>query len=174
MTVVLTLARSVIAVTTGLVALVVVGLAALGWRPVMLVSGSMDPYAPAGSVVVAEPVTGEEVVVGDVVTARPDGAALPVTHRVVAIERTADGAVFATLQGDANEGPDREPVRLDDRELLRGRWVVEDVGHLLGENAAQMLVGLAAIVGGLLGLLWLWLPPRRVNTAVAGDLAQQP
>lgn len=161
MRVVLGVVRGLVAWTAGLLAVAVVVLAALGWRPVLLVSGSMTPYAPAGAIVVASPVAGVDVEVGDVITAQSAQAALPVTHRVVAMTEEGDGTLLATLQGDANDEPDPGQVRLDGRTLLRARWVVEGGGDLIGRNASRMLVGLATIVGGLLGLIWVWLPPLR-------------
>ena len=75
------------------VAVVVAGVCGVRLLPVL--TGSMAPSAPAGSLVLTVPVAGEGVAVGDVVAFRPrapnevvDG--LPVLHRVVEVETDAE------------------------------------------------------------------------------------
>ncbi len=73
----------------------------LGYYPMIVATGSMEPALPAGSVVIAR--AQADYAVGDVLSFRQGGAV--VTHRI--IEETADG--FRT-QGDANSAPDSETV----------------------------------------------------------------
>jgi signal peptidase len=76
-----------------------------------VLTGSMSPTIPAGSVVVVEPAKAATLKVGDVVTflAAPDKPDL-VTHRIVGVN--GGGSSFTT-QGDANRGADLEPVPAD-------------------------------------------------------------
>lgn len=107
---------------------------ALGWVPLTVLSGSMDPAIPAGSQVIVAPIEGEQdlraVQVGDVVTfmPHPDDDTL-VTHRVVSIGVRADGAAALTTRGDANGADDPQPVTA---EQVRGlvRYHVPFAGHL--------------------------------------------
>lgn len=75
------------------------------FHPVL--TGSMEPAMPVGSVVVVVPVTAAEVSVGDVLTF--DAGGRRVTHRVVEIRDDQDGRSFIT-KGDANNVADGEPV----------------------------------------------------------------
>src|SRR5690606_9993103 len=79
----------------------------LGWAPLTVLTGSMEPTIPTGSQVVVAPVDDVAALeVGDVITVMPfpDDPTL-VTHRVVARTDTADGPSFVT-QGDANDVAD--------------------------------------------------------------------
>ncbi len=77
-----------------------------GIRPMIVVSGSMEPVLPVGSLVVTKAVTADEVEVGDVVGYwtgnRFIGVNPIILHRVIAI--TEEGYL---LKGDNNETADR-------------------------------------------------------------------
>lgn len=92
----------------------------LGVRPAVVVSGSMAPEIPVGSLLATRTVPADSVEVGDVVTVpRPRADGL-VTHRVVSTEPSAEapGATRLELQGDANAHPDALP------------YVLTEVGHV--------------------------------------------
>jgi signal peptidase len=97
-----------------LLAVVVVPLA-LGWVPLTVLSGSMEPTVPTGSQVVVAPLEGEAdaagLSTGDVVTfmPRPDDPTL-VTHRIVGVAVDGEGRRSFTTRGDANAAPDADPV----------------------------------------------------------------
>jgi len=79
----------------------------LGWAPLTVLTGSMEPAIPTGSQVVVAPVRDVSTLeVGDVVTVMPypDDPTL-VTHRIVARSDSAVGPTFVT-QGDANDAVD--------------------------------------------------------------------
>lgn len=127
----------------------------MGWMPLTVLSGSMEPTIPVGSQVFVEPIEGPDDVarirVGDVVTfmPRPDDPTL-VTHRVVGRSVGTDGTTTLSTQGDASGAPDG--LALTEREL-RGvlRYHVPYagyVGRLLDRD--QKTVGAAAVAGGLL------------------------
>ncbi|WP_285758144.1 signal peptidase I [Nocardiopsis ansamitocini] len=92
-------------------------------QALIVLSGSMEPTIPVGSVVISRPVDPAELRVNDVITfthgspAQTDAfdpANSPlVTHRVVQIETTPQGRVFHT-QGDANDVRDDPPVTAAD------------------------------------------------------------
>lgn len=82
-----------------------------GYKPIYILTDSMEPVVPAGSWVVGVPACGEEIAVGDVAAYRKEnGTKLQPTiiHRVVGI--TESGFIF---QGDNNELPDSQIVRAD-------------------------------------------------------------
>lgn len=88
----------------------------VGVRPLIVVSGSMEPVLPVGSLVVTKAVTAEEVAVGDVVgywTGNHFIGINPIIlHRVIAI--TEEGYL---LKGDNNETAD--PVVKPERIIYR-------------------------------------------------------
>lgn len=84
----------------------VVGPHLLPYRIFAIESGSMSPTLPVGSLVVLGPVDASRISVGNIITfEKPGAASVLVTHRVVAIKRTAGGTFFVT-KGDANGAAD--------------------------------------------------------------------
>ena len=78
-----------------------------GYRPVVVLSGSMEPAFPVGSVIYYKAASFEQIQEGDPITfhAGEDGSL--VTHRVV--EKQELSRDFIT-RGDANETADPNPV----------------------------------------------------------------
>lgn len=82
-----------------------------GYKPIYILTESMEPVIPAGSWVVGVPARGEEIAVGDVAAyQKENGTKLQpiIVHRVVGT--TESGFIF---QGDNNELPDSQIVRAD-------------------------------------------------------------
>jgi len=98
----------------------------VGWRPVVVVTGSMAPRVHPGDVVLIDPGARAAVAPGQVVLIRdpetPTGAKL---HRVV---RTAPDGTLVT-KGDANPTEDTRPVHRSD---------VEGVARLLVPAAGRI------------------------------------
>ena len=83
-----------------------------GATPYTILTGSMRPNMPPGTLVVIKPVPVDQVSVGTVVTYQLDsGKPTVVTHRVVAITTTVKGKKSFTTQGDANDATDAKQVR---------------------------------------------------------------
>ena len=75
-----------------------------------VLTGSMTPGIPVGSVVVIRPVDPATLDVGDVATYQvEEGEEAFITHRIVKIHDGERGLRF-TFKGDANPGPDLEPI----------------------------------------------------------------
>jgi signal peptidase len=101
----------------------------LGWTPQIVLSGSMEPALPVGSVVFTVPVDPESVRTGDVITFRnPDRPGTLVSHRVVGVERGPAGLAIKT-KGDANPSEDQWAVGADDI-VGRVRWHVPYLGYV--------------------------------------------
>lgn len=91
------------------VAFAILGLRLTGTTTFAVMSGSMAPAIPLGSLLVVSAAQPSALTVGDVITYQlPDRV---VTHRVVAIEESATGRLFTT-KGDANAAVDGERIRL--------------------------------------------------------------
>ncbi len=78
----------------------------LGFRPVVVISGSMSPEIDVGDVVVVRKVPVEDIQVGDVIQYKQGDTTI--IHRVVEI-RNQSAPVFIT-KGDADNSPDPSPV----------------------------------------------------------------
>ena len=75
----------------------------------VVLSGSMEPAIPVGSVIVVKPV--ESYIVGDVITFGKDTKTdIPTTHRIVDVRIEGEETFFKT-QGDANEDPDMSELK---------------------------------------------------------------
>ncbi|MGB6246388.1 MULTISPECIES: signal peptidase I [Gordonia] len=83
-----------------------------GARPYTVLTPSMKPDYPPGTLIVVKPRPIDSIAVGDVITyqiasGRPD----VITHRVTEIQRAADGAPRFVTRGDNNGMADPVPVR---------------------------------------------------------------
>lgn len=81
-----------------------------GCKSMAVVSGSMEPQIPVGSIVVVKEVDARELEVGDVISYRISGDTM-VTHRITAIDFDNE---TITTKGDANETEDANPVSFSD------------------------------------------------------------
>lgn len=82
-----------------------------GATPYTVLTGSMQPKYPPGTLVVVKPVEFDDIGLNDVITyQRESGEAAVVTHRVVGTGSRFDGTRTLITQGDANDDPDRDPV----------------------------------------------------------------
>ena len=114
-----------------MVALALVGLGSsvvprvLGMQPYAIVSGSMEPAYPTGSLVYAQPTAGKDLQVGDVAAFWRDEDVI--IHRVDSIDIAGEEFV---AKGDANDDVDLRPVLFRD---VLGRVVfsVPVVGYFL-------------------------------------------
>lgn len=83
-----------------------------GSTPMTVLTGSMAPAYPPGTLVVVRPVPAEKIRMGAVITYQlHSGEPTVVTHRVVGVGYDGAGKKVFTTQGDANEGPDAAQVR---------------------------------------------------------------
>ena len=87
-------------------AVILIGPNLLGMKSLAVLSGSMEPKIPVGSIVIIYDVEPDELQTGDVITYNLGGGTL-VTHRVVEVD--VDNQSIIT-KGDANEVEDGAPV----------------------------------------------------------------
>ena len=96
-----------------LASLVVVVPAASGSTPYTILTSSMEPGLPPGTLVVVKPIEPTEIRIGTVITYQLEsGEAEVVTHRVVEIQspNLPGGDPSFITKGDANSAPDADPV----------------------------------------------------------------
>lgn len=122
-----------------------------GATPYTILTGSMRPAMPPGTLVVDRPVDPETLRTGDVVTVQlTSGRPVYVTHRIVAVERRLDGGLRFQTQGDANDVADDELRR---PEQIRGkRWYsVPYLGYVSNAISGQhRQVAVYVVAAGLL------------------------
>jgi signal peptidase I len=151
------IARGMATLFTGVAVLAAVAVGVLGWagyRPEPVLSGSMEPFMPTGSLIVVKRVPASTVKVGDVITFQRPGSNDMLTHRVVKIERH-DGRPVYTTKGDANEAADPFPLRLPG-EVGAHVTTVPELGRVaLAINQHEVRGGLIAIFTLLLLLATL-------------------
>ena len=128
-----------------------------GATPYTILTGSMRPHLPPGTLVVVKPVDPADVGVGTVLTyqlesGRPD----VVTHRVVEVGQDPDGEPRWHTRGDANGADDPEwvrPVQVKGRlwysvpQLGRvNLWLTGPQRHLVELGVAALLLGYAVVM----------------------------
>ncbi|WP_182526644.1 signal peptidase I [Nocardioides dongkuii] len=121
-----------------------------GATPYTVLTGSMEPNLPPGTLIVTEQVPAQDIEIGEVVTFQIEsGKPQVVTHRVIATRQDRDGRPEFLTQGDANPIPDQgwRPA-----ESVRGVlwYAVPKLGHanniLTGD---QRQFGVYVVAGAL-------------------------
>lgn len=162
-------AVTVVLVAIGLSLAMVPAARVLGQDALLIRSGSMGRTAPVGSLVLVRPTPVSSVKVGTIVAVRPGGAVLPTLHRVVALDRTAEGVVART-KGDANTVEDPDP-RVLHGSVPTPTHVVPWIGYLVGATRTWtgwlllILLPGAIVLAILLRSIWA----TRTNEADADD-----
>lgn len=116
----------------------------------VVLTASMTPAIAPGDVVIVDTVPARTVSVGDVIVFEGQtGDAIPITHRVIAVEQTDGQPAFRT-KGDANEDADLTPVT-PDRLVGRVVFTIPLIGHVI--QFVGTPAGFVALVVLPLGLL---------------------
>jgi signal peptidase I len=159
------LVRGLVALAVLTFALLAVGPHVLGYRTMTMLTGSMAPEIDPGDVTIVTPIAVSEVTEGMVITYhRPIEDHSLVTHRVIAVEKAADGTVTIQTKGDANEAADPWTATLNGDAAYQVRAVVPLLGHVIEALRAPvvtqaLLYGAPTLLVGWL-LLTIWRPAR--------------
>ena len=126
---------------------------AFGYKPLTVLSGSMEPTLHTGGIAVDESIVARDARPGDIVTfTDPDDRSRMITHRLRSIRIEGDKAYMVT-RGDANDTSEHWNVGLD-AEIGRVVYAVPLAGYVRSWISGQV-VRLAVL--GLLGALGLWM-----------------
>ena len=113
-----------------------------GYRPVYVLTGSMEPYMMTDSIVITRAVgDGETLREGDVVTYRvedADGKELAITHRILEIQE--DGLILT--KGDNNRVADAYPITADNADakvVLPLNWTAQLI-HTWADRKGKILI----------------------------------
>ncbi|KQS00698.1 hypothetical protein ASG12_07490 [Williamsia sp. Leaf354] len=126
-----------------------------GAQPYTVLTSSMTPKYPPGTLIVVRPVVAADLDIGDVVTYQiRSGEPDVITHRIVGVTFDQQGNRIFTTQGDAVGKPDARPVQ---RAQIRGElwysipylgyvnnWITGSARLILVYGIAGVLFGYAA------------------------------
>jgi signal peptidase len=133
-----------------------VGPHVLDYRTMTMLTGSMSPVIDPGDVTVVTPLPVEEVTVGMIIAYHiPVDDHHLVSHRVVSVERDANGSVVVQTKGDANDAVDPWQATLQGDTAYQVRAVIPEVGNVI--EALRTPVVSQALVYGAPALLAGWL-----------------
>lgn len=144
-------------------------------RFVPVLSNSMAPGMPVGSLAVTQPVAREDAAVGDVIVfTAPVGPAIRVIHRVITvygpeyadrIDGWSPDLLVMETQGDNNPSPDPWIVTVGDDEIQRRTAVVPYLGWpgvwLSDPSARSVAFGAAGALVTAWALVAVWRRPPR-------------
>jgi signal peptidase I len=159
------LVRGLIGVAVLAFAFLAVGPHVLGYRTMTMLTGSMAPAIDPGDVTIVTPIKVSDVTEGMVITYhRPIEDHSLVTHRVISVQKAADGTVTIQTKGDANPAADPWTATLRGDTAYQVRGVVPVLGHVIevlrAPIVAQVLLyGAPSLLVGWL-LLSIWRPAR--------------
>lgn len=129
-----------------------------GATPYEVLTGSMKPGLPPGTLVVMKPASPTDIGVGSVVTYQlRSGEPTVVTHRVVEVRNSVEGDIEYITQGDANDVADEQPVR---PEQIRGSlwYAVPQLGRvnsmINGQDRQLLVYGAAALLALYAGTMF--------------------
>jgi signal peptidase len=143
------LSAAVLVLVLGVAAAVIGVPALVGGSAMTVLTQSMEPKLPPGTLVVIRPTAVDDIQVGDVITYQiHSGEAAVVSHRVMS-KTYADGELTFVTKGDNNDEVDPDPVR---PVQVRGTlWyslpLLGWVNNVLNGANRSIVVGVAA--GGL-------------------------
>jgi signal peptidase len=166
----------VLAVAVLLLLFLAVGPHLLPYRPVTMLTGSMAPEIPAGSMVVDVAKPTSALRVGDVVTFHAPVTGRPVvTHRVVSVDRQ-DGRTLIRTRGDANSGLDPWTAVVHGDTVWQVRAVIPHLGDavrlLRTAQAHRWVVWIAPAVVLAWFLAGVW--RRRPESVEGGEPPWEP
>lgn len=156
------LSLGIFAIVLGLVAVIIVIPKILGATPLTILTSSMEPGLPPGTLVVVAPVEPSEVRIGDVITYQIEsGQPAVVTHRVTEVVTSTSGETTFILKGDNNADADPPvlAIQLQGKLVYSLPWVGNLSSILNGpsrETVLPIIAGamvLYAVVSITLGLI---------------------
>ena len=138
-----------------LLSVIVLGLSLLGFGIVSMRGMSMEPAAPAGSLLITRTTAPERLITGDIIVFPYPSSEFPhVAHRVAAIAKES-GRIIAVTKGDKNEAPDPELLVLEDS-VPRVVLITPYLGFLVTPNLAWqtvLAIGVFLAMKAALGLV---------------------
>ena len=118
-----------------------------------VLTGSMEPNYPVGSLIFVKEIEPDQLEVGDVITYRLDSDTV-VTHRIVEIDKEAQ---TVTTKGDANSSNDGSPVPYSEI-VGKAHFKIPYLGYV--SMNIKTPKGIMAICGVLIAIILLTFLPE--------------
>ncbi|MGH7722209.1 MAG: signal peptidase I [Candidatus Dormibacteria bacterium] len=133
-----------------------------------VITGSMVPAIPVGSLVVTQQVAAGSLQVGNVlVFTRATNPSEVIVHRIVQVSTASDGSILVQTKGDANRAPDPGLIKQSAHGVAdRALYVVPGLGTVASDGRSVLLIILSAL---LMTYLLRW--ARRRYLAIVGSEA---
>lgn len=150
------LSAGLLAIIIGLALVTIIIPRASGATALTVLTGSMEPKLPPGTMLVVKPKPIDQIRIGDVVTyePNPNDSTTVISHRVIGITTNPDGTRTFTVKGDANPAPDA-PVQ--SKQVVAVLWYslpwLGWVSNYVGGTTSAWAIPIAA---GLLLIYALW------------------
>lgn len=145
------LSTGLLVIVAGLAVVLIVVPKATGSTPLTVLTQSMDPTLPPGTLLVVRPTPVQDIRIGDVVTYQiTSGQPAVISHRVVSVASSSDGLRTFVLKGDNNALADPTPVTAAQ---IRGVvwYSLPDVGlvnQLVNGSRSWLVPAIAAVLLG--------------------------
>ncbi len=115
----------------------------LGYHPVVVLSGSMEPTYHVGSVIYYKAAPFDQINVGDPITFVGAEGGVMVTHRVV--EKDESAMAFGT-EGDANDGRDPGMVPYANVVGKAGKISIPYGGYFVNYGKQPFVIGIMVVI----------------------------
>ncbi len=152
--------KKICGILSGIILLVLAVLAGLliipklmGYEEMAVLTGSMEPNYPVGSLIFVKEIAPDQLEVGDVITYRLDSDTV-VTHRIVEIDKEAQ---TVTTKGDANSSNDGSPVPYSEI-VGKAHFKIPYLGYV--SMNIKTPKGIMAICGVLIAIILLTFLPE--------------
>jgi signal peptidase I len=160
-----TVVRAVLVLSVMVLAAIGIGPHTGRYRCLTVLTGSMQPTLPIGSMVVSVPEKKADLRAGQIITFQaPVGTHWTETHRVVEVVHQGSDTLIRT-QGDANSVPDPWLARLGSGPVWRTHLVVPWLGSVIRALRSRAVHRLTVLVAptlwALFGLAAIWRPASR-------------
>jgi len=155
----------------GIFCCIVVGLVVTGHHLEEVVTGSMQPTIPIGSLVATEQLPASQLQVGNIlVFPDPNDTKLTIVHRIVWLSHDQSGDVLVRTKGDYNALPDswtlKRPATTDADRVF---YIIPGGGTVAGYLQTLGFWGLIVLVVGVIGYYGLRKVRQILSEDVAGD-----
>ena len=161
--------RGLVGTAVVAIAFLAIGPHMLGYRTMTMLTASMAPEIEPGDVKVVTPLSVDDISAGMVIAYNiPIDDHRVVTHRVLSVERGADGSVTVQTKGDNNEAPDPWKATLQGDTAWQVQGVVPEIGHVIQALrtpvvSQALLYGAPLLLAGWL-LMSIWKPREDETT----------
>jgi signal peptidase I len=146
---------------------IMVGLVVTGHHLEQVVTGSMQPSIPIGSLVLTERIPVSRLHVGDImVFPNPSNPKETIVHRIVWLSHDSQGDVLVRTKGDYNALPDSWTLsRAASADADKVTLIIPGAGTLAAWLQTVGIWGLVVLVAGAVG----WYGVRRARSILAED-----